>query len=201
MKSRCIEILKSPPSLSLLESVLVEFVQFVPVGAEEAGSLLDPLGLRSSSPRHHLLSACQSFPYWTFQGVNALLHLLFVIVRGLMVQVCINKHHFISFDFWLIFPPDYMRNLEPRLAERQAGVKLCWPSGSALAEAGYNTLQASIQESSAWSPSLPPNAAMPAALLGIPAHTRACTREITTRPQTHIGRKTSWICSEESARK
>lgn len=173
MKSRCIEILKPPSSLSLLESVLVEFVQFVPVGAEEAGSLLDPLGLRSSSPRHHLLSAFQSFPYWTFQGVNALLHLLFVIVRGLMVQVCINKHHFISFNFWLIFPPDYMRNLEPCLAERQAGVKLCWPSGSVLAEAGYNTLQASIQESSAWSPSLPPNAAMPAALLGIPAHTHA----------------------------
>lgn len=45
-----------------------------------------------------------------------------------------------------------------------------WPSGSALAEAGYNTLQASIQVSSAWSPSLTLNAATPAALLGTPAH-------------------------------
>lgn len=177
MKSQCIErvkraLWKPQPSLPLLESVLVEFVQFVPVGAEEAGSLLDLLGLRSSSPRHHLLSACQSFPYWTFQGVNALLHLLFVIVRGLMVQMNIYAStSIVLFHFRLIFPPDSMGNLKPCLSERQAGVKLCWPSGSALAEVGYNTLQASIQESSAWSPSLPPNEAMPAALLGIPAHT------------------------------
>lgn len=94
---------KPPPSLSLLESVLVEFVQFVPVGAEEDGSLLGPLGLRSSSPRHHLLSACQSIPYRIFQSVNALLHPLFVIVRGLMVKMNIYAptsiilFHLISF--------------------------------------------------------------------------------------------------------
>lgn len=115
---------KPPPSLSLLESVLMEFVQFVPVDAEEAGSLLDPLGLRSSGPGHHLLSVCQSFPYWTFQSVNALLHLLLVTIRGLMVGMNIYASTSITlFHFWLIFTPDYIGNLD--LAESQAGVKLC----------------------------------------------------------------------------
>lgn len=180
----------------------MKLVEFVPVGAEEGGGLLDPLALCGSSPRHHLPSACQSFPDWTFQGVNAFLHLLFVTARQLISHM--NNVHkqdssdSISFHFWQIFSPDFVGNLEPCLSDRQAaGVKLCWPSGSALAEAGYNTLQASIQESSAWSPSLTANAAIPAALLGIPTHTHVCIQEMPTqtRSQTHkIGeKKTSWI--------
>lgn len=166
----------------------MEFVEFVPVGSEEGGGRLDPLGLRSSSPRQQFFSACQSFPYWTFQAVNALLHFLFVIARWWCVWIFRYKEnlfYLISFHFWLSFPPDCMANLEPCLSDSQAGVKLCWPSGSALAEAGYNTLQASIQESSAWSPFLTPNAATPAALLGIPTHTSTYTGNANTNTSTN----------------
>lgn len=51
----------------------------------------------------------------------------------------------------------------------------CWPSGRVLAGAGYNTLQASIQESSAWSLSLTLNAAAPGAPSNTPGYTHTHT--------------------------
>lgn len=66
--------------ISLLQSVLVELVQFVPVGIEEGGALLDPLALQRPSPRHHLLPAGQRSLHWASQLVDAHLHFLCVIV-------------------------------------------------------------------------------------------------------------------------
>lgn len=68
-----------PSSPSLLEPVLVELVQLVPVGAEEGGALSDLLALQRPSPGRHLLPAGQRFPHWALQLVDAGLHLLLVV--------------------------------------------------------------------------------------------------------------------------
>lgn len=64
--------------------------------------------------------------------------------------------------------------------------KWSWPSGTVPAEAGCNTPQARIQESSAWSPSPTPSGAEPAALWRTPGHPRTQRRASGGRAEEHI---------------
>lgn len=78
-----------------------------------------------------------------------------------------------------------------------------WPSGRALAGAGYNTLQASIQESAAWSLSLTPNAAAPGAPLDTPGCTHTAQRgrsgkgRNVTAPKINKSVTSSVLCSRQ----